>query len=256
MRHLNIIMCAGAGFMVGCMTLSGCKANYSVVEVEGGRVAMTDVYDKHPDKEAEAIVAHYQKTIDSIMSPVVAHAAAELKAYRPESPLSNLIADVLRRSAKPTLGKEADVAVMNMGGIRSEFSKGDITYGNVFETAPFENALCLLTMDGATLQKLFTQIAAVHGEGLSGAQLVISRDGKLISATVGGKPIAPTRLYTVATIDYLAEGNDKMPAFREAKTKQLPKGKRLRDLLLQYVEECERKGEFVDAKVEGRVVVK
>ena len=238
------------------MILTSCTTHYAVIGIEGGRVPMTTLYDKDPDKEAVAIVERYRTTIDSIMSPVVAHAAKELKAYRPESPLSNLIADVLRQSAKPVIGKEADVAVMNMGGIRSEFSQGDITYGNVFETAPFENALCLLTMNGSTLQKLFTQIAAVHGEGLSGAHLTISKDGKLLKASVGGKAIDPQKDYTVATIDYLAEGNDKMPAFREAKTKQLPKGKRLRDLLLQYVEECERKGEFVDAKVEGRIIVK
>ena len=39
-------------------------------------------------------------------------------------------------------------------------------------------------MNGALLRELFENIAAVHGEGLSGACLEISGDGKLLDATV------------------------------------------------------------------------
>lgn len=101
----------------------------------------------------------------------------------------------------------------------------------------------------------FEQIAAVHGEGLSGARLVITSDGKLVDAKVGGKSVDPRKDYTVATIDYLAEGNDKMPAFRDAKSKTFPKDKVLRDLLIDYVKQCEEKGQFVTARTEGRIKV-
>ena len=49
-------------------------------------------------------------------------------------------------------------------------------------------------------------IAAVHGEGLSGACIEISGDGKLLDATVAGKEIEDSKEYKVATLDYLAEG--------------------------------------------------
>ena len=36
----------------------------------------------------------------------------------------------------------------------------------------------------------------------------ISGDGKLLDATVAGKRIETSKEYKVATLDYLAEGND------------------------------------------------
>ena len=246
------LVVAASGLLIG---LGSCSSGYSVVSVEGGRFPMTEAYDVNPDARAEAILAPYKRQVDSIMSPVIGHSAATLTSQRPESPLSNLISDVLRRSASSIIGGEADVAVMNMGGIRNALPEGVVTFGTIYEIAPFENALCVLTMDGKTLIRLFEQIAAVHGEGLSGARLVITSDGKLVDAKVGGKSVDPRKDYTVATIDYLAEGNDKMPAFRDAKSKTFPKDKVLRDLLIDYVKQCEEKGQFVTARTEGRIKV-
>ena len=165
------------------------------------------------------------------------------------------MADVLRQVAVRAIGKPADVAVMNMGGIRNAMPEGEITFGTVYEIAPFENALCVLTMDGATLKELFGQIASVHGEGLSGATLKIDAEGNLLEAKVNGRQIDAKKTYTVATIDYLAEGNDKMEAFRRASSKIFPKDALLRNLLLDYVKQCEQKGQFVTSQVEGRIKV-
>lgn len=239
--------------LAGLGTLVGCKSGYSLVEVEGGCLPVTAVYETDPDAEAEAILRPYKLKVDSIMLPVIGYSAADLSARRPESPLSNLIADVLRAAAKPVVGRAADVAVMNMGGIRNVLPKGDITFGTIYEIAPFENALCVLTMDGATLEKLFEQIAAVGGEGLSGANLTIDNGKIFESPKVNGKFIDLKKEYIVATIDYLAEGNDRMPAFREAKSKTVYKDKLLRNLLFDYVKEMQKKGKAVDAKVEGRI---
>lgn len=168
MNYLNVrlVKSAVAGVLAGWL-LASCSSGYSLAGVEGGRVAITDVYDRKPDAEALNILKPYQQKVDSIMSPVIGHSAKNLTAYRPESPLSNLMADVLRQAAVRAIGKPADVAVMNMGGIRNAMPEGEITFGTVYEIAPFENALCVLTMDGATLKELFGQIASVHGEGLS-----------------------------------------------------------------------------------------
>ena len=256
MNNMKIKNGIKLGAFWGMLFLSSCHSGYSIIGVEGGREPITSEYDTNPDRQALALVERYKNSIDSIMSPVVGHAANDLKSYRPESPLSNLIADILRNSVFEVTGKRADIAVMNMGGIRSSISKGEITYGNIFEIAPFENALCILTMDGKTVMELFEQIASVYGEGLSGASLEISDDGKLVSAKINGKDIDPNKEYIVATIDYLAEGNDKMLAFKKAKSKTLPKNCVLRELLLKYVTECNKKGKFVDASVEGRIKIR
>ena len=127
-----------------------------------------------------------------------------------------------------------------MGGLRNILPEGDITVGDVFEILPFENSLGVLTMKGTDLRRLFEAIASLHGEGVSGIRLEITKNGKLLNAFVGEKPLKDDQLYTVATIDYLADGNGRMDAFLQAEKTQpyadyflimyanrLPKAKRL-----------------------------
>ena len=97
-------------------------------------------------------------------------------------------------------------------------------------------------------------MAAVHGEGISGAKLIISEEGELLDAKVGGKNIEPEKEYQIATIDYLAEGNDRLEAFKRATAKIEPENATLRDLFIEYVKRCEAKGKAVDAQTEGRIV--
>ena len=247
--------CTGAVLMAGALSfLGGCVSGYSLKGIEGGRMPMTVEYDVDPDMSAEAILQPYRRVVDSIMSPVVGHSARTLDAYRPESPLSNLLADIIRQGAAKVSGKQADVGVMNMGGIRSLLNRGDITIASVYEIAPFENALSVVTLKGSDLQDLFSQMASVHGEGISGARLIISKEGELLDAKVGGKAIEPEREYQVATIDYLAEGNDHLEAFKRATAKTEPEDATLRDLFIEYVKRCEAEGKMVDAKTEGRIV--
>lgn len=246
-----------AGLFICLALMTSCDYTYSVTSVEGGRVAMTSAYDEHEgDEEVAAILNKYKAGLDSMMVPVIGHAASDMFNYRPESPMSNLMSDLLFRSCQKYAGKKADLAVMNMGGIRSSIAKGPITCGEIYEISPFENSLCILEMDGKTIYELFTQIAARHGEGISGAKLVISEDGELISAQIGGKDIDYDKIYIVSTLDYVAEGNDKMAAFLKAKSKYFPQNSALRDLLIDYVKDCEREGVKIDAKVDGRIIVK
>ena len=104
-------------------------------------------------------------------------------------PISNLIADVLREAAVEVLGKPADMGLINIGGIRNSLTEGDITTENIYEILPFENSLCVLTMKGSAMKHLFENIAVRLGEGVSGIQLEISKDGKLLQASIAGKPV-------------------------------------------------------------------
>ena len=249
----NRIMCMiPAGIAAGIFMFSSCHSGYSLASVEGNRIEVTAALDANPDSTAIAILTPYQKTVDSIMSPVIGQSA------RPESELSNLVADILRCSASAYIGRIADVGVTNMGGLRTALPEGDITYGNIYEITPFENTLCIVTMNGSLLRELFENIAAVHGEGLSGACLEISGDGKLLDATVAGKEIEDSKEYKVATLDYLAEGNDHMTAFAKVgdADKLLPEKATVRQLFLNYVNEQTKAGKKIDSKIEGRITVK
>jgi 2',3'-cyclic-nucleotide 2'-phosphodiesterase (5'-nucleotidase family) len=253
------LLAAAASGLWAVTLLTGCQsAAYTITQIEGQRIPVSARYDADPDSAALAILAPYKHRVDSIMSPLVGHSARVMDRHRPESLLSNLVADILRQGSQPLTGQTADVAVTNMGGLRSNLPEGEITYGNIFEITPFENYFGLITMKGSELRELFQDIARVHGEGLSGARLVISSEGELISAEVGGQPIADDRDYQVATIDYLAEGNDHMDTFIRIpdERKKLYPGRTLRGLFLEYVMRKERAHELVDSKMDGRIQVK
>ena len=144
---------------------------------------------------------------------------------------------------------------MNMGGLRNILPQGNITVDAVFEKLPFENSLCVLTMKGTEIKRLMEVIASLHGEGLSGAHLEITKDGKLLKATVQEKEIEDDKDYTVATIDYLADGNDGLTPFINADKRECPDGLTLRGLFLDYVRQQTAAGKKITSKLDGRITV-
>lgn len=228
--------------------------NFEVKSIRGGRYEITSALDASIPQGARDFLAPYKQKVDSMMCPVLGESASYMRSFRPESPLSNLIADILRVEAVNVTGKPVDLAVCNIGGIRSALPQGPVTVGDILEIAPFENMYCVVTLSGEHLLELFSQIAAVKGEGVSGIKLKISSEGKLLQATVAGKPVESKRDYRIATLDYLSEGNDKLYAFKKAscvETTTLP----VREVLMSYIKEQARKGLKVDAKIEGRITV-
>lgn len=242
--------------LAAAFLLTSCHSAYEVTKVEGDRVPIDSTWDAKPDAEAIALLAPYKAKVDSIMYSVVGTAEMSMDRSRPESLLSNLVADVLRESAVEVLGKPADMGLINIGGIRNSLAEGPITTENIYEILPFENSLCVLTVKGAVLKQLFGDIAQRHGEGVSGIQLEIGKDGKLLQGTVGGKPVADDQTYTVATIDYLADGNDGMTALPQADNRECPKGATLRSLFMKYVKKQTAAGKKITSRMEGRITIK
>lgn len=243
--------------LLGAILLVACQPRtYEVAKVEARRIAIDSTWDSAPDAEAVALLAPYKMRIDSMMNHPVGTSAMPMDKYRPESPLSNLIADVLRQAGTSVQDAPADMGLINIGGIRNSLDEGTITTGTVFEILPFENSLCVLTLKGSSMKLLMENIAQRRGEGVSGIKMVITADGQLLEATVGGEPIDDNRIYTVATVDYLAEGNDGMTALLQALKRQCPDGVTLRSLFMHYVERQTAEGKSISAKLENRITSK
>ncbi len=253
MKKYLIILAAASGMM-----LTACTTHYKLTNVSRTRILVDKTYDANPDAKAMAFLAPYKQKVDSIMGPVVGEVAHNMAASRPESDLSNLLPDIFIYMAK-NYGEKPDFAVYNMGGIRSAFAKGKVTYGDVLDVAPFENKICFLTLAGEKVKELFAQIAKRGGEGVSkGVELVITKDGQLVSARLNGKEIDPSAKYRVTTIDYLAQGNDGLVAFKSATDLNSPQedSNNARYVIRDYFQEMMKQGIVVDAKVEGRIVIK
>ena len=106
------------------------------------------------------------------------------------------------------------------------------------------------------MRRLCEAIASLHGEGVSGIRLEITKDGKLLNAFIAGKPLKDDQLYTVATIDYLADGNGRMDAFLQAEKRVCPEDATLRGLFLDYVRKQTAEGKAITSKLDGRITIK
>ena len=248
-----------SGFIAVVLMASCSTKRYQLVGVERSRIIVDSRYDQNPDQAAAQFLAPYKQVNDSVMGPIVGQVAHNMHAKRPESDLSNLLADILIWSAKD-YDEQPVFAVYNMGGIRADLTKGVVTYGDVLDVAPFENKICFVTLNGDQMMTLFQQMAKRGGEGVSrGLELVIEgpeKDGKVKSVRLHGKEIDPKAEYRIATINYLLEGNDGMPVLREGSNKVAPDdaSNNTRYLIMNYFRDKQAKGEIVDSKVEGRIV--
>lgn len=223
-----------------------------IVQTEGSMIPMNNRWDASPDAQAVALLKPYKAKIDSMMYEVIGVCTQTMEKGKPESELSNLVAEVLRQAAVQTQGKPADMGLVNMGGLRNILPAGDITVGTVYEILPFENSLCVVTLKGAYLKELLTAIASLGGEGVSGVRMKI-KDKELVGALVGGQPIEDEKLYTVATIDYLADGNGSMVALTKGVKRDCPEGATLRGLFLDYVKKQTAAGHKITSEKDGRI---
>lgn len=243
--------------MASLMLFSCATKHFQLSGVERTRVIVDERFDQNPDEAAVKFLEPFTRVNDSIMGPIVGEVAHNMHASTPESDLSNLLADILVWAAKD-YGENPVLGIYNMGGIRADLTKGMVTYGDVLDVAPFENKICFITLTGERLMDLFRQIAKRHGEGVShGVELVITKDGKLVSSKLHGKEIDPQAEYRVATINYLIEGNDGMPALKEGTNVVAPddKSNNTRFLIINFFKDHQARGVVVDSKVEGRIKV-
>ena len=235
--------------------LTGCRSHYEVANVSRTRMLIDNRYDREPDSGASTFIAPFKQKVDSVMSPVIGHTAKELVAERPESPLGNLMADVLMW-VSPRYNEQPVFSVVNMGGIRAAIGQGKVTRGDILDVSPFQNKICFLTLSGNKVTELFEQMAMTGGEAVSsGVKLCFTADHRLQSATVNGEAVDPARSYRIVTIDYLAEGNDKMTAFKAKQDVITHNGESniFHNILIDFFIEKEMQGVAVDADLEGRV---
>lgn len=238
----------------GLVGFSSCRSVKSIT-ITGSRTEMTAKWDSMSNEKAMALFAPYKAKVDSIMDPVIGTSAMDMTARRPESLLSNLIADVLRNSATPYTGHPADIAIINMGGLRNSLSAGDITYRNIYEILPFENALCILSLRGKDVKELMKDLIKGGGEGLSNVYMTVNKEMDIIDLKIGAEPVNDEQLYEIATVDYLAEGNDRMTTFKRAEKRLCVEKATIRDIFMEYVKSEAAQGRSLTSKMEGRITI-
>ena len=249
------IICPISFSLVTLLVLTGCKsAQYQLLSVAPHRYEITKALDAHPDARATAFIVPYHVGVDSLRMPYIGESEQYMASYRPESLLSNWVADAFVAAAK-RMGYEADFGLCNIGGLRAALPQGRVCRGDIMEIAPFENHFTIVKLKGSDVMELMKNIATVKGEGVSSVvRVVITQSGQLESAAINGEPVDPERIYTIATLDYVAEGNDKLVAMKKA-VERIDTDELVRETLMKHIKQLDQRGEKAHAAIEGRVTV-
>lgn len=235
--------------------LFSCNQQYRITEMSGTIVEMNSSFDRPPHREMEALVQTYKTQLDREMNVVIGKSSQFMDYRRPESLLTNLTSDVMKSYGDEHLPDGADVGVMNVHGHRATLPAGNVTIGNLYEIYSFDNTITFLELKGSDLSKIFDAYARIGGAGISSnVKLVI--DGKKVkSVTIDGRPIDKDKIYHIVTLDYLAEGNDNMAAFRNAVT-SVNTGVTLRDVMIDWIREQTRRGNEIESTLDGRITIR
>lgn len=238
------LLCGSLGLFTAC------HRQAKITNVETSHYTIDATTDAEADSSYEAVLSKYRDQMHDQLCEVIGYATEDMNVRRPECNMVNWTADALLSEAKKYCPMSVDMALVNIGGVRCNWAKGELTRENVFELMPFDNELVVLTLKGEDLLELCQVFAEVGGEGVSGLRMS-AEDRQLINASIDGNDIDPTGLYTIATSDYLAGGKDKLEPLTR-RVELWNSHMRIRDLYIEYIVEHPQ----VVAAVDGRMDVR
>ncbi len=249
MKFVRII----AFFLV--ISFVACKQSFKVKSFDGGNITVDSIVGS--DSIMQADISPFKSEVDNEMNRVIGFSEMELLSFKPESPLSNLISDILQQRAKKfIIQQEADslnlMSLMNIKGLRAPIPNGEISVRNIFELMPFENEIVLLTIPGDSIISLFNFLGITDGDGISGAS-VKYQDNKITHLLIDGKPVDNSKNYFLATSDYLANGGDYYSMILNPINRQYV-GIRIREAIIEYIEEQHKSGKKITSSIDNRLI--
>lgn len=208
-----------------------------------------------PDGGLSAFIESHKSQVDRAMNQIIGRSGLYMETGRPESLLTNFTSDAMMQlGVVYPVTEKIDLALMNVHGHRSSLPQGEITVGNLYKIYSFDNRLVIVRLRGRYLKQLFEAYAQMGGAGVSGNVKIKSQNKTVLTATIDDEPLDEARLYTLVTLDYLAEGNDGMQAMTHAELVE-DTGVLLRDYMLGRVKEQTKRGEVLTSRLDGRIIV-
>ena len=234
-----------------------CHPVARIEKVESNVYALAPGENAMVDSTMLKKIQPYKDSLDADMNVVLAESAASMEKGLPESVLGNFFSDICLSEANkmyhPSDNHPVDFAFFNNGGLRSSLPKGAIRKRDVYELMPFENELIVLTLHGASVQKIFNFIASKGGVPVAGLRMNI-QNNKPANPMIHGMAFDSTRAYKVLTSDYLANGGDQCFFLEEATNREYT-GQKIRDVLLTYLQAQGRAGTTVSSRLDQRITV-
>ncbi|GAC1631712.1 MAG: bifunctional metallophosphatase/5'-nucleotidase [Nevskia sp.] len=242
--HRILVTSAGSyGRFVTDIDLAIDPARDEVVGAEANNIAVVNDAAPNPapglypalaaDPALAALVARYTRLAAPVADRVVGRVGAELGNRADsagESPLGLVIADAQLEATRGKRDGAAQIAFMNIGGLRSSLQPVDpdagVSYGQVYTAQPFGTHLTTLTLSGAQIHALLeaqwhadgTDAILQPSSGFTYAWRASAPVGAKIdpaSIRLDGRPLRPEHRYRVTVNNFLADGGDAFRIFTE-----------------------------------------
>ncbi len=195
-------------------------------------IVRPETYPK--DAKQTALIETYDKLARPLASRIVGNITETLS--RPDTPtgetaLGSFIADAqLAATSAPERGG-AEIAILNLGGIRSDIVRsptGDVTYEDMFAAQPFGNVLVTVSLTGAQIKTMLEQQWLNQPKHrplqISNGFSYVWDDRRpkgdfvpMETITLNGRPIEAARAYRVTMNTFLSDGGDNFAVLTEGK---------------------------------------
>jgi len=203
-----------------------------------------------PDPAVKDSIERMQARAEKGMDEDVGEADIYLsRAGDAQSLMGNVVMDAMREEVG------ADFAFLNLGGVRADINKGQVTYRNVFDVLPFESQIVTLNISGALLKEILEIRVSYghHGLRIAGGEVVYNKTlpnfQRVTKLKIAGKDWDPNKIYKVATTDFLMAGNAGLTILTEIPQEQITYNYIvIRDALANYF----RRHKIVTAKIDNR----
>lgn len=198
-------------------------AQGKILAYHGAPIHLTNTTKQEPDLQAQ--IKAWRIPFEKFSAEVLGTSEVELDqttCQQKECLLGDFMADAMLSYRKNNT-QNVDFALINAGGVRATIDEGSITRGEVLTSFPFGNAIVQIAVTGKQLWEVLEGI--VTGVNVNNKKPVTSflqvsqgikidynpkaaNGSRLVSVTIGNKPLENGTTYQVVTLDFLAGGGD------------------------------------------------
>ena len=240
LKNYNVVLKHFVLLLTFTAVISCAEKKYSLNKIEGKEIGISDKNGEVA--ELENFIKPYRAKIDADLNTILSYAPETIdKSGEWQTPMGNFLADITFEKSNKVFElrekKSIDICLMNHGGIRTIIPKGNVTARNAFEIMPFENTAVVVALKGDQILEIVNYIITEKKpHPLKGMTFTIDKNNQPKNILVGGNPLENSKIYYVATSDYLSYGNDNMLFFKKGIEKYNLDYK-LRNIIIDYFKE-------------------
>lgn len=257
--YIKVKMKFFSAVMTSCLIFIGCKSKSKINYTYNSHyLTVTDSISAN--QTISQFIEPYKDSMNREMNQVLNSCKTEMLKERGksgESLLGNFAADLTLEMGNIYLDslkdEHAEMALLNIGGLRTSIPQGNITRGKIYELMPFDNKVVAVKLDSLGLRGMLTYLAKKNGDPISGLKISI-KNHEITQAKLQGENIDYSKQYWVITTDYLASGGDKMYFFQH-RTDFVDLGVLLRDAMIEYLQQKKMNHQPIESSLDGRIII-